>query len=369
MVKIFLNNLVDLPTSLSLSYLWCVGFMLSFFMVLQVLSGVVLSFFYSSSLNFELLMLWTDDSLFNWFIRYLHIWGVSVIFFLLYIHIARSLYYSSYSKLGVWNVGFFLYILLMVEAFLGYVLPWHQMSYWAATVLTSVILSIPLLGSTIYYYVIGGYSVSVTETLIRVFPVHVLLGLVLLLLIGLHLFYLHKSGSSSPLYVVNSYSDCLYFHSYYSVKDIFVFVLILFIMLSVMLISPNLVLDVEAFVEANPMVTPVNIKPEWYFLIYYAVLRSVESKVGGLIMIILLLLVLWVPSLNQACIYSLGRQLLFWFIVGLFIVMSYFGGCHAEYPFIIASKLGSVLLLILLSVFKIFWSSPHWIDFRWFNLD
>nr|BAV81468.1 cytochrome b [Schistosoma mattheei] len=357
MKKLLYNNLVDLPTSLGLGYLWCIGFVLSVFIVFQVFTGIVLSMFYSSFSNFSIIV-WADDSILYWLIRYLHIWGVSVIFVLIYIHMCRGLYYSSYSKVLVWTTGFILYLFIMIEAFLGYVLPWHQMSYWAATVLTSIILSVPLFGSSLYSYLVGGYSVSVNETLVRFFPIHIIIGIGLLVLVVLHLFYLHKVGSSNPLFLYDSYNDSLYFHKYYSIKDSFVFIVVVWLLLMIVMCCPNLVLDCEAFIEANSLVTPSNIKPEWYFLGYYALLRSVSSKLGGLVFVLVILFIMWIPTSNLSCIYSIFRQLIFWLVLSLGVVLSYVGACHAEYPYVLVSQLSGITFLFLLVVYKVFWLIP-----------
>ncbi|NP_066212.2 cytochrome b (mitochondrion) [Schistosoma mansoni] len=351
MKKLIVGNLVDLPISIGLNYYWCVGFILGIFMVVQVISGVVLSLFYSSISSFSFLV-WADDNLFSWFVRYLHIWGVSVMFFLLYVHIGRGLYYSSYNKVAVWSSGFLLYLLIMIEAFLGYILPWHQMSYWAATVLTSVILSIPLFGSLLYTYIVGGYSVTVTETLLRFFPMHVVLGIIILVLVLFHLYYLHSVGSSMPLYISDSYSDCVYFHKYYSIKDVFVIVGVFVMLLTCMFVVPHCVLDCESFIEANFLVTPENIKPEWYFLLYYAMLRSVNSKLGGLLIVLIFLFVLWLPSSNISCIYSVFRQVNFWLLLSFCVGLGYIGACHAEYPYNLIAQYYSFLVLFLLTIFK-----------------
>nr|YP_001382122.1 cytochrome b [Trichobilharzia regenti]ABG91495.1 cytochrome b [Trichobilharzia regenti] len=366
MIILLRGNLVDLPTNLSLSYFWCGGFMLSIFMVIQVLSGIILSLFYGAENNFTLVFMGFDESILIWLVRYTHIWCVNIVFVLLLIHIGRSLYYGSYSRLGVWNVGFVLYIMIMVEAFLGYILPWHQMSYWAATVLTSILSSVPFVGTNLYSYVVGGFGVTVGETLLRVFPAHVILGIVILGVVIIHLFYLHKSGSSCPLFISGGYSDCVYFHGYYTVKDLYVFIVISFFCIFLMIFIPNMVLDVEAFIKADPLVTPASIKPEWYFLIYYAMLRSIESKVGGLVFVLSFLLVLWVPTKNISSCYSLLRQVVFWCLFGLYIILSYLGGCHAEYPYILISKICSVLMLFFVSLYKGCWFIPYWCDYRLF---
>nr|YP_010693881.1 cytochrome b [Morishitium polonicum]WCD42518.1 cytochrome b [Morishitium polonicum] len=360
MFALIRSNVVDLPTNISLSYFWCSGFMLSSFVIIQVISGVILSFLYvaDSYSSFSCVVDFTSESLFVWFVRYMHIWGVTLIFMLFFIHVGRALYYSSYSKLGVWNVGFILYLLMMIEAFLGYILPWHQMSYWAATVLTSVLGSVPLLGDSLYKFVVGGFSVS-SVTLVRVFSVHVCLAFIILGLILVHLFYLHKSGSNNPLFVSGGYGDVVFFHSFYTFKDGFLLFCLFYVCLWFFLISPDFVLDVESYVEADPLMTPESIKPEWYFLAFYAMLRSVESKVGGLILVLVFLFVLWLPTMNSSCCYSVLRQYIFWSVSSLFLLLSYLGACHPESPYVFISSLSSYLIIILLILFKGLWVVPY----------
>nr|AMB20936.1 cytochrome b [Echinostoma paraensei] len=360
MLALVRSNVVDLPTNLSLSYFWCGGFMISSFLIIQVVSGVILSFLYvaDSFLSFGCVVDFTSEGLFIWLVRYFHIWGVTFIFLLFLVHMGRALYYSSYSKLGVWNVGFILYLMMMAEAFLGYILPWHQMSYWAATVLTSILNSIPLVGSYLYKFVVGGFSVT-NVTLVRVFSAHVCLAFVILGLSVVHLFYLHKSGSNNPLFVSEGYGDVVLFHSFFTNKDGFVLMLLLFVASGLLLYCPDLVLDVESYIQADPLVTPVSIKPEWYFLAFYAMLRSIESKVGGLVLVLAFLFILWLPTLNKSCSYSIGRQLIFWFGVSNFILLSYLGACHPEVPFIMISKYSSLSIVFLLLVFKGLWVVPY----------
>lgn len=187
--------------------------------------------------------------------------GVNVLFILLFFHMGMALYYGSYVKKGVWNVGFVLYLLVMGEAFTGYILPWHQMSYWAATVLTSIVDSLPLVGSMVYKYVVGGFSVS-GVTLIRVLSVHICLGFVILGLMFVHLFYLHKSGNSNPLFSFNLFNDLVYFHSYFSVKDLVLFMFTCRLVVFWLFFAPDLLVDIEAYLEADYLKTPVSIKPE-----------------------------------------------------------------------------------------------------------
>nr|BAB62230.1 cytochrome b [Taenia solium] len=355
MVSLFRRNLIDLPINYSLNYYWSSGFVLSMFMVLQVLTGVVLSFLYVADYlcSFFIIMSLSNDSFFTWCLRYWHMVGVNVLFILLFVHMARALYYSSYSKKGVWNVGFILYLLVMGEAFTGYILPWHQMSYWAATVLTSIVDSLPLFGSVIYKYVVGGFSVS-GVTLIRVLSVHVCLGFVILGLIVVHMFYLHKSGSGNPLFSFNYLSDVIYFHSYFTVKDFVLFMIVTSFVIFWLFVSPDGLVDIESYLEADPLNTPVSIKPEWYFLSFYAILRCIGSKIGGLVLIMSFLFFLWVPTDSGSSVYNIWRQINFWFIINLFFFLIYLGGCHPEYPYIFVCQLFSIMMVVLMFVFKIY---------------
>nr|YP_010286161.1 cytochrome b [Mosgovoyia sp. SQ20]UKS07999.1 cytochrome b [Mosgovoyia sp. SQ20] len=356
MLEVIRRNLIDLPTNYSLSYYWCSGFMISIFMVLQILTGVVLSFLYvaDSLVSFSVVMGLTNDSFYTWCLRYWHMWGVNVLFFLFFVHISRSLYYSSYSKKGVWNVGFILYLLLMGEAFTGYILPWHQMSYWAATVLTSVVDSLPVFGPTLYKYVVGGFGVT-DVTLIRIFSVHVCLGFVILGLMVVHMYYLHKVGSNNPLFSYSSFSDLVYFHSYFSVKDFMCFVVVCALLFFVLFFMPDALVDIESYLEADAMVTPVSIKPEWYFLVFYCILRCIDSKIGGLALILSFLFFLWVPTFNEASVYFFLRQLVFWCIISLFVSLTYLGSCHPEYPYLFVCKLFSFFMVAFMFIFKLFW--------------
>nr|AEE60496.1 cytochrome b [Opisthorchis viverrini] len=360
MLSVVCANVVDLPTNVSLSYFWCMGFMISVFLILQIISGVILSLLYVADVgkSFCCVLGFVGEDLFIWFTRYLHIWGVTFIFVLFLLHMGRSFYYSSYSKLGVWNVGFVLYVLMMIEAFLGYILPWHQMSYWAATVLTSILQSVPVVGNSLYNFIVGGFGVT-NVTLVRVFSAHVCLAFVILGFSIIHLFYLHKSGSNNPLSVSGGYSDVVLFHSYFTSKDGLVFVFLVSVLGFFMLVTPDYVLDVESYIQADPMITPVSIKPEWYFLAFYAMLRSVESKIGGLVLVVVFLFLMWLPSFNGSCAYSVLRQFVFWSSCSVFFLLSYLGSCHPEFPFVFISKVSSMLIVFFLMLFKGLWLVPY----------
>lgn len=224
--------------------------------------------------------------------------------------------------------------------------------------LTSILNRIPFIGGLVYKMVVGGFAVT-NVTLVRVFSAHVCLAFVILGLRGMHLFYLHKRGSNNPLFVRGGYRDIVLFHSYFSFKDGFLFIFLLTLFFSFMLIFPDGVLDVERYIQADPLVTPVSIKPEWYFLAFYAMLRSIESKVGGLVLVLCFLFILWLPRLKRSCNYSICRQLVFWSLASIFLVLRYLGACHPERPFVLISKLLSIFIVVLLLLFKGLWVIPY----------
>nr|YP_007891019.1 cytochrome b [Echinococcus felidis]ABU46384.1 cytochrome b [Echinococcus felidis]BAN15703.1 cytochrome b [Echinococcus felidis] len=355
MIVLFRRNLIDLPINYSLNYYWSSGFVLSMFMVLQIITGVLLSFVYVADFmcSFFMVMNLSNDSFFTWCLRYWHMVGVNVLFILLFFHMGMALYYGSYVKKGVWNVGFMLYLLVMGEAFTGYILPWHQMSYWAATVITSIVDSLPIVGSIIYKYVVGGFSVS-GDTLIRVFSVHICLGFIIFGLMVVHLFYLHSSGSSNPLFSFHSFNDLVCFHSYFTVKDFVSFLVICSLVVFWLFFVPDLLVDIESYLEADYLNTPVSIKPEWYFLAFYAILRCINSKIGGLLLIVSFIFFLWVPTDGSSSVYSMCRQVNFWLIVSLFLSLTYLGGCHPEYPYLIVCQLFSVMMVLMMLIFKLY---------------
>nr|YP_002117974.1 cytochrome b [Echinococcus canadensis]AWW03420.1 cytochrome b [Echinococcus granulosus sensu lato genotype G6]AWW03924.1 cytochrome b [Echinococcus granulosus sensu lato genotype G7]AWW03432.1 cytochrome b [Echinococcus granulosus sensu lato genotype G6]AWW03444.1 cytochrome b [Echinococcus granulosus sensu lato genotype G6]AWW03492.1 cytochrome b [Echinococcus granulosus sensu lato genotype G6] len=355
MIVLFRRNLIDLPINYSLNYYWSSGFVLSMFMVLQIFTGVLLSFLYVADFmcSFFMVMNLSNDSFFTWCLRYWHMVGVNVLFILLFFHMGMALYYGSYVKKGVWNVGFVLYLLVMGEAFTGYILPWHQMSYWAATVLTSIVDSLPVVGPIVYKYVVGGFSVS-GITLIRVLSVHICLGFVILGLMVVHLFYLHKVGNSNPLFSFYSFNDLVYFHSYFSIKDLVLFLVTCSLVVFWLFFVPDLLVDIEAYLEADYLNTPVSIKPEWYFLAFYAILRCINSKIGGLLLIVSFVFLLWVPTDGGSSVYSVWRQINFWLIVSLFLSLTYLGSCHPEYPYLVVCQLFSVIMVLMMLVFKLY---------------
>jgi len=284
------------------------------------------------------------DVFYGWLIRYAHANGASFFFICVYIHMARGLYFNSYTKPRVllWSVGVVIYILMMATAFLGYVLPWGQMSFWGATVITNLLSAIPYIGTALVEFVWGGFSVD-NATLNRFFSLHYLLPFILAALVVVHLIALHEHGSNNPL-GISSKVDRLPFHPYFTYKDLVGFFVFFLIFFGFVFYQPNLMGHADNYIPANPLVTPVSIVPEWYFLPFYAILRAIPSKLGGVIgMFGALLILLALPWLETSKVRGAGfrpvMKFFFWLFVVNFFLLMYCGGQHAEEPFITLSRI------------------------------
>lgn len=339
LVKIVNSTLVDLPSPANLSVNWNYGSLLGLVLVIQLVSGIVLATRFSghSDISFDSVISIYQDSNYGWLLRLVHSTGASFFFLFIYLHIGRGLYYGSYVYPEVWNIGVVIYLILIGTAFLGYVLPWGQMSYWAATVITNLLSAIPWLGPTIVEWVWGGFAVG-NPTLTRFFALHYLLPFVVTALVILHIFYLHIYGRSNPL-GVSSNTNKVSFHYYYSVKDLYVYFVFFFIFMVFTLKYGYAFIDAENFIPANPLVTPTHIQPEWYFLFAYAILRSIPNKLGGVVGLLLAVLVLFLfrvstrKLLFSGTIYSPLARLLFWSLVSNFLLLTWLGSCPAESPY------------------------------------
>lgn len=339
LVKIVNSTLVDLPSPANLSVNWNYGSLLGLVLVIQLVSGIVLATRFSghSDISFDSVISIYQDSNYGWLLRLVHSTGASFFFLFIYLHIGRGLYYGSYVYPEVWNIGVIIYLILMGTAFLGYVLPWGQISYWAATVITNLLSAIPWLGPTIVEWVWGGFAVG-NPTLTRFFALHYLLPFVVTALVILHIFYLHIYGRSNPL-GVSSNTNKVSFHYYYSVKDLYVYFVFFFIFMVFTLKYGYAFIDAENFIPANPLVTPTHIQPEWYFLFAYAILRSIPNKLGGVVGLLLAVLVLFLfrvstrKLLFSGTIYSPLARLLFWSLVSNFLLLTWLGSCPAESPY------------------------------------
>nr|QHO63850.1 cytochrome b [Geukensia demissa] len=330
LLKILSMSLYDLPCPINLNMWWSFGSMLGLCLMIQIITGFMLSFYYipHADMAFDSVVYLMRNVHKGWMVRSVHANGASLFFMCLYVHIGRGLYYGSYMDKAVWNVGVVLLLMVMGEAFLGYVLPWGQMSYWGAVVITSMLTVIPYLGQDIVEWIWGGYVVN-SLTLTRFYSIHFILPFLMLLLVGLHLFHLHNKGSNNPL-GINSDSMCIPFHPFFTVKDIFGFVCMLWVLMFFVCVNPEMLGNVTNYIPADSMKTPIHIQPEWYFLFAYTILRSIPHKVGGILCMALSVLVLLVvPWVHSGKFRSLSfypvHQMMFWFLVGLFVGLTLVG--------------------------------------------
>lgn len=341
------SMLIDLPSPSNISYLWNFGSLLGLCLGVQILTGIFLAMHYSAdvSIAFSSVTHILEDVNYGFLLKYLHANGASVFFICVYIHIARGLYYGSYLKSHLWFSGISLFLIMMLTAFIGYVLPWGQMSFWGATVITNFVSAIPYIGNDVVQWIWGGFSVS-NATLNRFFSLHYLFPFILALLVIIHIVLLHEKGSNSPI-GVNPNADKIPFHAYYSSKDAYGFIL-LFILLSILVFyMPNVLGDPENYIKANPLVTPVHIMPEWYFLFAYAILRAIPNKLGGVIALVLSILVLAVlPFVHTSNLKGLSfrpiAKTMYWFFMMNFVLLTWIGSKPVEDPYIFIGQLSSV---------------------------
>nr|WUV40955.1 cytochrome b [Dolichopus linearis] len=348
LLKIANNALVDLPAPVNISAWWNFGSLLGLCLVMQILTGLFLAMHYTAdiSMAFNSVAHICRDVNYGWLLRTLHANGASFFFICIYLHVGRGIYYGSYMFIPTWFAGVILLFLVMGTAFMGYVLPWGQMSFWGATVITNLLSAIPYLGTMLVQWVWGGFAVD-NATLTRFFTFHFILPFIVAAMTMIHLLFLHQTGSNNPL-GINSNSDKIPFHPYFSFKDIVGFVIMIMALTLLTLISPNLLGDPDNFIPANPLVTPVHIQPEWYFLFAYAILRSIPNKLGGVIALVLSIAILFILPFTHMSkfrgiqFYPLN-QILFWFMVTIVFLLTWIGARPVEDPYVLIGQLLTVL--------------------------
>ena len=341
------SALIDLPSPSNISYLWNFGSLLGLCLIIQILTGIFLAMHYCAdvSIAFSSVVHILRDVNYGFLLKFLHANGASAFFMCVYIHIARGLYYGSYLKSHLWFSGISIFLIMMLTAFIGYVLPWGQMSFWGATVITNFVSAIPYIGNDIVQWIWGGFSVS-NATLNRFFSLHYLFPFILAGLAIIHLVLLHESGSNSPV-GLNPNSDKIPFHTYFTTKDAYGFILLLILLSILVFYIPNVLGDPENFIKANPLVTPVHIMPEWYFLFAYAILRAIPNKLGGVIALVLSIVILVIlPVIHTSKLKGLSfrplGKIFYWLFMANFLLLTWIGSKPVEEPFIFIGQVSSI---------------------------
>nr|QBF44153.1 cytochrome b [Corethrella condita] len=346
--KIMNNALVDLPAPINISAWWNFGSLLGLCLIIQIATGLFLAMHYTANIDmaFNSVNHICRDVNNGWLLRTLHANGASFFFICIYMHVGRGMYYNSFLYAPTWMVGVLILFVTMATAFMGYVLPWGQMSFWGATVITNLLSAIPYLGTDLVQWIWGGFAVD-NATLTRFFTFHFLFPFIILAMTMIHLLFLHQTGSNNPL-GINSNVNKIPFHPYFSFKDIVGFLIMVMLLICLTLISPYMLGDPDNFIPANPLVTPVHIQPEWYFLFAYAILRSIPNKLGGVIALVLSIAILAIlPFTHLSKFRGLQfypiNKILFWYMLVIVILLTWIGARPVEAPYVLIGQILTVV--------------------------
>nr|URX53614.1 cytochrome b [Cryptotermes sp. 3 AB-2022a] len=347
LIKMANSALFDLPSPANISTWWNFGSLLGICLMMQIATGLFLAMHYcpNTEAAFSSVAHICRDVNYGWILRTLHANGASMFFICIYMHIGRNMYYGSYKLMHTWSIGVLILFATMATAFLGYVLPWGQMSFWGATVITNLLSAVPYIGTLLVQWIWGGFAVD-NATLTRFFTLHFLMPFVIAALVMVHLLFLHQTGSNNPL-GLKSDMDKIPFHPYFMTKDIVGFIILFMALSALSLKEPYLLGDPDNFIPANPLVTPAHIQPEWYFLFAYAILRSIPNKLGGVIALVMSIAILFIlPAYKSKFtgnqFYPMN-QVMFWVMANTVLLLTWIGARPVEDPYILTGQMLTVV--------------------------
>nr|ALO70970.1 cytochrome b [Pselaphinae sp. 2 EF-2015] len=352
MLKIMNNTLINLPSPSNINFFWNYGSLLGLCLIIQIITGLFLTMHYCSNVNyaFDSIIHICRNVNFGWLIRTIHANGASFFFINIYIHIGRSMYYDSFYLTNTWLIGIMILLITMMTAFMGYVLPWGQMSFWGATVITNLLSAIPYIGMKIVQWLWGGFAVN-NATLTRFYTFHFILPFIILAMVIVHLMFLHQTGSNNPI-GINSNLDKIPFYPYFLFKDLLGYMIMMFMLMMLVLIYPYKLSDPDNFIQANPLVTPIHIQPEWYFLFAYAILRSIPNKLGGVMALIMSIMILLILPFFKKFKMIQGNQfyplnkILFWMFLTIILLLTWIGARPVENPFILIGQILTIMYFL-----------------------